>query len=122
LEITYILEEITNKYIEFITRNNSNITMEQARKNFFGSSDIRKIVVDMQLSLILYFNTITFAINNDFINKNNKIINEQILYSAVLAIINFIIILGLLLSIKKNEKYKKLFGYFSEIPKSNYNN
>ena len=122
LEITYILEEITNKYIEFIARNNSNITLEQARKNYFGSSDIRRIVVDMQLSLILYFNTITFAINNDFINKNNKIINEQILYSSILAIINFIIILGLLFSIKKNEKYKKLFGYFSEIPKSNYNN
>jgi len=122
LEITYILEEITNKYIEFIARNNSNITLEQARKNFFGSSDIRRIVVDMQLSLILYFNTITFAINYDFINKNNKIINEQILYSIILSVINFIIILGLLLSIKKNEKYKKLFGYFSEIPKSNYSN
>ena len=122
LEITYILEEITNKYIEFIAKNNSNITLEQARKNFFGSSDIKKIVVDMQLSLILYFNTITFAINNDFIIKNNKIINEQILYSGILAAINFIIILGLLISIKKNEKYKKLFAYFSEIPKSNYNN
>ena len=122
LEISYILEEITNKYIEYIARNNSNITLDQARKNFFGSSDIRRIVVDMQLSLILYFNTITFAINNDFINKNNKIINEQILYSGILAIINFIIILCLLLSIKKNEKYKKLFAYFSEIPKSNYNN
>ena len=122
LEISYILEEITNKYIEYIARNNSNITLEQARKNFFGSSDIKRIVVDMQLSLILYFNTITFAINNDFINKNNKIINEQILYSGILASINFIILLCLLLSIKKNEKYKKLFAYFSEIPRSNYNN
>ena len=119
LEITYILEEITNKFIEFIVSNK--LDLNEARKNFFSSSDIRRIVVDMQLSLVLYYNTISYAVNLDFEKKNNKIINEQILYSLILLAIHIIIIIILVLSIMKNEKYKKLFGYFSEIPKNNYN-
>ena len=123
LEITYILQEITNRYIEFITYDASNTSLEQARKNFFGSSDIRRIIVDMQLSLILYYNTITYAVNLDFDKKNSTIINQQILFSVLLFAINIIIIIGLLFSFNKNEKYKKLFGYFSKIPKmDNYNN
>jgi hypothetical protein len=121
LEITFILQEITNKYIEFITYNNSHTSLEQARKNFFGSKDIRRIIVDMQLSLILYYNTITYAVNLDFDKKNSTIINQQILFSVLLFAINIIIIIGLILSFRKNEKYKELFGYFSEIPKININ-
>ena len=122
LEITFILQEIANKYIEFINYNISNTSLEQARKSFFGSSDIRRIIVDMQLSLILYYNTITYAVNLDFDKKNNTIINQQILFSVLLFAINIIIIIGLLFSFNKNEKYKKLFGYFSKFPKmDNYN-
>ena len=116
LEINYILQEITNKYIEFITYNNSDISYEQVRFNFFGSKDIKRIILDMQLSLILYYNTITYTVTLDFEKKNNIIINEQILYSGFIFFINIIIIIGLLFSVTINEKYKKLFGYFSEIP------
>ena len=121
LEINYILQEITTKYIEFITRNNTNLTFEQARYNFFASQDMKRIIVDMQLSLILYYNTIAYTVTLDFEKKNNKIINEQIIFSAILFLVNFIIIIGLLFSITRNEKYKKLFCYFSEIPSINDN-
>ena len=121
LEINYILEEITTKYIEFITRNNSNISLEKARDNFFASQDMKRIIVDMQLSLILYYNTIAYTVTLDFEKKNNTIINEQIIFSAILFLVNFIIIIGLLFSITKNEKYKELFCYFSEIPNINDN-
>jgi hypothetical protein len=121
LEINYILQEITTKYIEFITRNNSNLSTEQARLNFFASQDMKRIIVDMQLSLILYYNTIAYTVTLDFEKKNNKIINEQIIFSAVLFLVNLIIIIGLLFTITKNEKYKELFCYFSEIPNINDN-
>ena len=121
LEINYILQEITTKYIEFITRNNSNLSIEQARFNFFASQDMKRIIVDMQLSLILYYNTIAYTVTLDFEKKNNKIINEQIIFSAVLFLVNLIIIIGLLFTITKNEKYKELFCYFSEIPNINDN-
>jgi hypothetical protein len=117
LEIAYILEEITTKYIEFINYEKYNIDLSQARQNFFGSPDIRRIIMDMQLSLILYYNTISFAVNLDFENKNKTIINQQIMFSGLLLLINLCIIIELLISIWKNEKYKKLFGYFAEIPK-----
>ena len=121
LEINFILQEITTKYIEFITRNNTNLTFEQARYNFFVSQDMKRIIVDMQLSLILYYNTIAYTVTLDFEKKNNKIINDQIIFSAVLFLVNFIIIIGLLFSITRNEKYKKFFCYFSEIPSINDN-
>ena len=117
LEIAYILEEITTKYIEFINYEKYNINLDQARENFFGSSDIRRIIMDMQLSLILYYNTISYAVNIDFENKNKEIINQQIMFSGLLLLINLCLIIELLISIWKNEKHKKLFGYFAEIPK-----
>ena len=115
LEITYILQEITNKYIEFLTYNNTNISLLEARKKFLGLSPIKRINVDMQLSLILYYNSITYAVNKDFEKKIVEIINQQILFSEILFLINFIIIIGLYFSIKKNEKYKILFAYFSKL-------
>ena len=116
LEIAYILEEIQTKYIEFVSYNSSNLNLTQARKNFFSSKNIKRTVIDMQLSLILYFNTISYAINLDFGIKNKIIINQQYIFSVVLIMINIIIIIGLIFSFYKNEKYKKLFGYFTEIP------
>ena len=82
---------------------------------------MKRIIVDMQLSLILYYNTIAYTVTLDFEKKNNKIINEQIIFSAVLFFVNLIIIIGLLFTITKNEKYKELFCYFSEIPNINDN-
>ena len=116
LEIAYILEEIQTKYIEFVSYNSSNLNLTQARKNFFSSKNIKRTVIDMQLSLILYFNTISYAINLDFGIKNKIIINQQYIFSVVLIMVNIIIIIGLIFSFYKNEKYKKLFGYFTEIP------
>lgn len=75
----------------------------------------------MQLSLVLYYNSITYALDIDFEKKNNAIINQQILFSSGLILINLIIIFALIVSIKKNEKYKNLFGYFSKLPNNNNN-
>ena len=66
LEINYILQELTNKYIEFITYNNSNMNLSEARSNFFDSKDIRRIFNDMRYSVILYYNTINIAVYLDF--------------------------------------------------------
>ena len=118
-DINYIIQEITNKYIDFITYKASNITLSQARKLFFGSKDIRKIFVDIQYSFVLYFNTIINAINLDFDKLNISIQSRQNLYSASLFLINIVILIILIITITKEEKYKKLFTYFSEIPKTN---
>ena len=41
----------------------------------------------MQLSLVLYYNSITYALDIDFEKKNNAIINQQILFSSGLILI-----------------------------------
>ena len=115
VEINYIIQELTNKFIEFITYNNSNITLEQERKNFFGSLDIIRIIGDIRFSLLLYYKTISFSLNLDFNDKNTLIIIQEIVFSIALFFINFNIIIILIISIQKNERYKKLFGFFSEI-------
>ena len=119
LEINYILQELTNKYIEFITYNNSNITLSQARDRYFESKDIRRIFVDMQFPLVLYYNIIIFAVYSDFENQNKLLLNTQLLFDAFLFLVNLSIIFCLLSVITKGEKYKKLFAYFLEIPKIN---
>ena len=63
LEINYIFQELNNKYIDFITYNNSNLTLDQAKDRFFGlSDDIKRIFIDMQYPLILYYDTIIYII------------------------------------------------------------
>ena len=118
-EINYILQEITNKYIDFITYKTSNISLEQARKNFFGSKEIKKIFNDLQYSFILHFNAISNVVILDFIDIHKNIENIQNIYNSCLLFINFSIFLLLVYTIKKGEKYKQLFFYISEIPKSN---
>ena len=119
LEINYIINEITNKYIEFITFNSSSIDLEQARENFFGSADIKRIFGDIQYPFVMYYNTIIYTINLDFENQKNTILKRQNLFTFILFIINIAIILFLIFSIKKDEKYKEMFLYFSGIPKNN---
>ena len=121
-EINYIIQEITNKYIDFITYKNSNMTLSEARQIFFGSKDIRKIFVDIQYLFVLYFNTIINTINLDFNKLNKSIEKKQNLYSCFLFLINVAILTILIMTISKEENYKKLFAYFLEIPKlNNYN-
>ena len=121
LEITYILQEITNRYIEFITYNTSNINLNQAIDNFFTSSDIKRIFRDIQYPLVFYFNSIIYTVNLDFNIQNNLIMNRQNLYTFFLFLINLLIIICLLFSNRKGEKNKKSFCYFSQIPKANNN-
>ena len=75
----------------------------------------------MILPLIFYYNTISYAIDLDFTKKNKEIVFQQIEFSLFLLFINIVILVLLLISFHINEKYKKLFSYFAEIPNSDYN-
>ena len=122
VEITYIIQIITNKYIEFINYYDSKLTIDEVRINFFGSRDVKRIIIDLSLSMVLYFDIITYSIYKDFGGQNNSIINKEIIFSFLLFVISFAIIVGLIISVDKNESHKKLFTYFSQIPNINYNN
>ena len=119
LEITFILQELANKYIEFITFYENNMNISEAREYYFASKDIIKIFNDMQYSLILYYNTIINTVYLDFENQSKTLVTSQIIYDGLLFLINCLIITCLTFVIIKGEKYKKLFAYFSEIPKTN---
>jgi hypothetical protein len=119
LEINYILQELANRYIEFITYNNSNMNLSEARANFFNSNDIKKIFNDMEDSIIIYYNTIINAVYLDFQTKINKLIKVQIFYDICLFLFIIIITICFLFVYLKVESYKKLFSYFSEIPRMN---
>ena len=73
----------------------------------------------MQYSLILYYNTIINTVYLDFENQSKTLVTSQIIYDGLLFLINCLIITCLTFVIIKGEKYKKLFAYFSEIPKTN---
>ena len=117
-EINYILQELTNRYIEFITYNNSNMNLTEARTKFFNSSDVKKIFNDMKDPIIIYYNTIINAVYLDFQIKINKLINVQIFYDNCLFLFMILITICFTFVIIKVEKYKKLFVYFSEIPRT----
>ena len=122
LQISYILDEITNKYIEFMDYNESIITFDTLRDNFFNSNQIKKIFLDMQYSLILNFNTITYGVRLDFDILNKNIQNIQKILVLFLFGIIILIIIILPFGIFKDENHKYLFGFFAEIPKiNNYN-
>ena len=121
-EINFILQEVTNKFIDFITYKEYNITLSEAREKFLYSKEIKYIFLEMEYSFSLYFTTIINVINLDFDVLNHSIENSQNIFSTSLLFINLIILIVLLISITKNEKYKKLFGYFIEIPKTNIMN
>jgi hypothetical protein len=118
-EINFILQELTNKYIEFITYKDANKNLSEARTNFFNSNDIKKIFKDMKDPIIIYYNTIINAVYLDFQLKINRLIRVQIFYDICLFL--FIILISICFSFVfiKVEKNKKLFTYFSEIPKTN---
>ena len=73
----------------------------------------------MRYSIIQYYNAINFAVFQDFQVQIESLINTQILYDLSFFWIIVSITICLLISNIKYEKYKKLFAYFSEIPKTN---
>ena len=119
IELNFILQEITTKYIEYIIYDRTNIdSLNIARQNFINNTEFEKVITDVKLYLIFYFNTITYAVKKDFEKQNNKTTKNQIIYSIVFLIINIEIIISLIIIFSKGEKYKKLFSYFSTIPKN----
>ena len=80
---------------------------------------MRKIFIDLEYYLEFYFNTISYAINLDFDILNKSITTIQKILVFILFFIILFIIIFLSITIIKEERNKKLFGYFSQIPKTN---
>jgi hypothetical protein len=118
IEFNFILQEITTKYIEFIMYNKTtDESLNKARENFLDNEGYRKVIIDLEMYFGFYFDTIAYAIRQDFKNQNNDTTNRQIIYSILFLIVNVVMIIALLVIFTKEEKYKKHFSYFSKIPK-----
>ena len=118
IEFNFVLQEITTKYIEFITYNKTTFEkLNEARLNFINTTDFEKIINDVKMYFTFYFNTIVYALKKDFEKQNNDLTNNQLLYSGLFFIVNIEVIISLIFIFSKVEKYKKLFSYFSTIPK-----
>ena len=116
LEINYVLEEIETKYIEFITYNNSNLSLKEARKKFFGSKNIKRIFNDIYFSFLFYYNSIIYALDYDFLVINIYLAEFQIIISQILFVANLCVLICMAFSFLINERHKNLFGYFVEMP------
>ena len=119
LQVKYIIQEITYKYIEFITYNISNKKYDELRDSFFNSKEIRNIFLDLEYSIAYYFNTMAYAVNLDFDIFNKSITEIQKILVLCLLFINIFVIIFLSITMFRDEKHKQLFGFFSEIPKIN---
>jgi hypothetical protein len=118
IEFNFVLQEITTKYIEFIIYNKTTFEqLNEARLNFINTTDFEKIINDVKMYFTFYFNTIVYALKKDFEKQNNDLTNNQLLYSGLFFIVNIEVIISLIFIFSKVEKYKKLFSYFSTIPK-----
>ena len=118
IEFNFILQEITTKYIEFIIYNKTTFEkLNEARLNFINTTDFDRIINDAILHFPFYFNIIVNALKKDFEKQNNDLTNNQLMYSCLFFIVNIEIIISLIFIFSKVEKYKKLFSYFSTIPK-----
>ena len=118
IEFNYILQEMTTKYIEFIMYNKSTEeNLKQARLNFLDKEGFEKVITDVKFYLAFYFNIIAYSVDKDFEIQNDKMTNTQIIYSILFLVINIEIALALIIIFTKEEKYKKLFSYFSKIPR-----
>ena len=118
IEFNFILQEITTKYIEFITYDKStNEKLIRAQLNFINTTEFEKIITDMKMYFGFYFNTIVYAIKKDFEKQNDEMTNNILMYSGLFFIVNIGIIISMMFIFSKGEKYKKLFRYFSTIPK-----
>ena len=118
IETNFLLQEITSRYIEFIDSDKSTEEkLDKARANFIFSKNVVKIFNNAKMYFVTYFNIITKALKDDFDEQHKYLANEQIITSAIFLLINIEILIGLIISIMKEEKYKKQFKYFSTIPK-----
>ena len=104
-----------NEFIEFISTKKINLTL--AQNNFYSSTQIKRIIVDMQTPFILYFDTISYSLMIDIDKNNYDSIIGQLIFSAVIVVIIIEIIICWVLIINTNENYKQQFLFFSEIPK-----
>ena len=118
IEFNYILQEITTKYIEFIMLNKTiDKNLDEARDKFMDDERYKKVITDLEMYFGFYFDTISYAIRQDFETQNSSTTNTQIIYSILFLIVNIEMIIALMVIFTKEEKYKRLFGYFSQIPK-----
>ena len=118
IEFNYILQEITTKYIEFIIYDKSTEeNLNKARANFTDNEGYEKVIADLKINFGFYFDTITHALKKDFEKQNGDMIFNQIVYSSLFLIVNIEIAIALIVIFIKEEKYKKLFSYFSKIPR-----
>ena len=118
VEFNFILQEITTRYLEFVSFNKtSDKLLKQAMNNFIHSEGFNKAISDAKMYLLFYFNIIAYYIKQDFGDQNNDMLNTQIIYSILFLVINIEIIISLMFIMAKEEKYKQYFSYFSTIPK-----
>ena len=118
IEFNFILQEITTKYIEFVIFDrNTEKKLNEARLKFIDNQDFEKVMTDVKMSFVFYFNAIIYALREDFKQQDNDMTNTQIVYSCLFIIINFEMAISLIIIFLKGERYKKLFSYFSTIPK-----
>ena len=118
IEFNFILQEITTRYIEFVIYDKTSYEkLNQARKNFVDTAEFEKVIADIKMYFSLYFNIIVSALKKDFEKQNDELTNNQIIYSGLFFIINIELIISMIFIFSKGEKYKKLFRYFSTIPK-----
>ena len=117
LEINYVLQEITNNYIEFINRINSNTSLEEAQKKFFNSTKIKRVFNDIYYPFVQYYHSIIHPIDSDFLSLNYYFNDYQIKINLILFFANLCILTCISFTFLQIERQKNLFGFFAEILK-----
>ena len=115
LEINFILQGLVNEFIAFISAKEKNLI--SAQNNFYSSTQMKRIIIDMQNPFIFYFDSISYSLMIDIEKNNYDSVVGQLIFSAVIIVIIIEIIISWVFIINANENNKQQFLFFSEIPK-----
>ena len=113
LEMDFILQELSYMFSDFEQQMKTNLT--QARYNFFANPNNLRILKDMNVPFSFGSGAIYSAVNKDMENMNNYISNFELVFIAIIYVIDGLFMLYIFTIVSIKEKDKNILSYITKI-------
>ena len=113
LEMDFILQELSYMFSDFEQQMKTNLAL--ARFNFFANPNNLRILKDMNVPFSFGSGAIYSAVNKDMENMNNYISNFELVFIAIIYVIDGLFMLYIFTIVSINEKDKNILSYITKI-------